>query len=47
LIVLSSHSEDEVDWEALAAEDEVDWEALVAEDDDDIKFVGSGSPMRN
>ena len=28
LIVLSSDSEDEVDWEALAAEDEVDWEAL-------------------
>jgi hypothetical protein len=29
LIVLSSDSEDEVDWEALAVEDEVDWEALV------------------
>jgi hypothetical protein len=30
LIILSSDSEDEVDWEALAAEDEVDWETLVA-----------------
>jgi hypothetical protein len=47
LIVLSSHNEDKVDWEALIVEDEVDWEALVAEDDDDIEFVGSGSPMRN
>ena len=28
LIVLSSDSEDEVDWEALAAKYEVDWEAL-------------------
>jgi hypothetical protein len=28
LIVLSSGSEDEVDWEALIAEDEVDWEVL-------------------
>jgi hypothetical protein len=47
LIILSSDSEDEVDWEALAAEDEVDWEALVAEDDDDVEFVGSGSPTRS
>jgi hypothetical protein len=46
LIVPSSDSEDEVDWEALAAEDEVDWEALVAEDDDDVESMGSGSPMR-
>jgi hypothetical protein len=46
LIVLNSNSEDEVDWEALAAEDEVDWEVLEAEDDDDVESVGSGSPMR-
>jgi hypothetical protein len=46
LIVLSSDSEDEVDWEVLVTEDEVDWEALEAEDDDDIESVGSGSPMR-
>jgi hypothetical protein len=47
LIVLSSDSDDEVDWEALVVEDEVDWEVLVVEDDDDIESVGSGSPMRN
>ena len=47
LIVLSSDSEDEVDWEALAAEDEVDWGALAVEDDDDVESVGSGSPARN
>ena len=47
LIVLSSDSEDEVDWEVLAAEDEVDLDALVAEDDDDVESVGSGSPAGN
>jgi hypothetical protein len=41
LIVLSSGSEDEVDWEALIAKNEVDWEALAAKDVDDIEFVGS------
>jgi hypothetical protein len=46
LIVLSSYSEDEVDWEALVTEDEIDWEALADEDDDDIEFVGSWSPSR-
>jgi hypothetical protein len=45
LIVLSSGSENEVDWEALIAEDEVDWEILTAEDDD-IESVGSWSPSR-
>ena len=47
LIILSSDSEDEVDWEALAAEDEVDWGALAVKDDDDVESVGSGSPVRN
>ena len=47
LIILSSDSEDEVDWEALATEDEVDWGALAIEDDDDVEYVGSGSPARN
>ena len=47
LIVLSSDSQDEVDWEALAAEDEVDWGALAVEDDDDVESVGSGPPARN
>jgi hypothetical protein len=46
LIILSTGSEDEVDWEALIAEDEIDWEALVGEDDDDVEFVGSWSPSR-
>jgi hypothetical protein len=45
LIVLSSGSEDEVDWETLIAEDEVDWEVLAAEDDD-VESVGSWSPSR-
>ena len=47
LIVLSSDSEDEVDWEALAAEDKVDWGALAVEDDDDVESMGSGSLVRN
>ena len=47
MIVLSSDSEDEVDWEALAAEDEVDWGTLAVEDDDDVESMGSGSPARN
>jgi hypothetical protein len=46
LIVLSSGSEDEVDWEALVTEDEIDWEALTDEDDDDVESVGSWSPSR-
>jgi hypothetical protein len=46
LIVLSSYSEDEVDWEALIARDEVDWVALDDEDVDDVGFVGSWSPSR-
>jgi hypothetical protein len=46
LIVLSSDSEDKVDWEALVAKDEVDWETLAAEDVDDIKSMGSWSPSR-
>jgi hypothetical protein len=45
LIVLSSGSEDEVDWEALIAEDEVDWEVLATEDDD-VESVRSWSPSR-
>jgi hypothetical protein len=45
LIILSSGSEDEVDWEVLIAEDEVDWEVLAAEDDD-AESVGSWSPSR-
>jgi predicted dinucleotide-binding enzyme len=45
-IILSSDSEDEVDWEALVAGDEVDHEALVAEDVDDVESVGSWSPSR-
>ena len=47
LIVLSSDSEDEVDWEALVAKDEVDWGALAVEDDDDVEYVGSGSSVGN
>ena len=47
LIVLSSDSEDEVDWEALTAKDKVNWGALAVEDDDDVESVGSGSPARN
>jgi hypothetical protein len=43
LIVLSSDSEDEVDWKALIAEDEVDWEVLAAEGDE-VESVGSWSP---
>jgi hypothetical protein len=43
LVVLSSGSEDEVDWEALIAEDEVDWEVLASEDDE-VESVGSWSP---
>jgi hypothetical protein len=46
LIILSSDNENEVDWEALVIEDEVYWEALAAEDDDDVKSVGSWSPLR-
>jgi hypothetical protein len=46
LIILSSSSEDEVDWEALIAEDEIDWEALIGKDDDDVESVGSWSPSR-
>jgi hypothetical protein len=46
LIVLSSDSEDEVDWEALVARDEVDWEALAAEHVDDVESVGIWSPSR-
>jgi hypothetical protein len=46
LIILSSGSEDEVDWEALVAENEVDWEALAAKDVDNIESVGSWSPSR-
>jgi hypothetical protein len=45
LIVLSSGSEDEVDWEALIAEDEVNWEVLVVEYDD-VESVDSWSPSR-
>jgi hypothetical protein len=45
LIILSSGSEDEVDWEALIVEDEVDWEVLAAEDDN-VESVGSWSPSR-
>jgi hypothetical protein len=45
LIVLSSDSEDEVNWEALIVEDEVDWEVLAAEDDD-VEYVGSWSLSR-
>jgi glycine cleavage system protein P-like pyridoxal-binding family len=41
LIILSSDSKGEVDWEALVARDEVDWEALAAEDVDDVESVGS------
>jgi hypothetical protein len=40
LIVLSSGSEDEVDWEALIIEDEVDREVLATEDDD-VESMGS------
>jgi hypothetical protein len=46
LIVLSSSSEDKVDWEALVAEDEINWEALAGEDDDNVESVGSWSPSR-
>jgi hypothetical protein len=45
LIILSSDSEDEVDWEVLIAEDEVDWEVLATEEDD-VESVGSWSPSR-
>jgi hypothetical protein len=45
LIILSSSSENEVDWEALIAEDEVDWEVLAVEDDD-VESMGSWSPSR-
>jgi hypothetical protein len=41
LIILSSDSEDEVDWEALVARDKVDWKALAAEDVDDVESMGS------
>jgi hypothetical protein len=34
-VILSSDSEDEVDWETLVIRDEVDWEALAAEDVDE------------
>jgi hypothetical protein len=46
LIILSSDSEDEVDWEALIAEDEINWEALASEDDDDVESVDSWSLSR-
>jgi hypothetical protein len=46
LIILSSDSEDEVEWEALVTGDEVDWEALAIEDVDDIESMGSWSLMR-
>jgi hypothetical protein len=46
LIILSSGSEDEVDWEMLVTEDEINWEALVTEDDDDIESMGRWSPSR-
>jgi hypothetical protein len=46
LIILSSGSEDEVDWEALVTEDEIDWEDLAGEDDNDVESVGSWSPSR-
>jgi hypothetical protein len=46
LIVLSSDSEDKVDWEGLVTGDKVDWEALAAEDVDDVESVGSWSPSR-
>jgi hypothetical protein len=46
LIVPSSDSEDKVDWEALVIGDEVYSEALTTEDVDDIKSVGSWSPLR-
>jgi hypothetical protein len=45
LIVLSSDSEDEVDWEALIVEDEVDWEVLATEYDD-VESMGSWSLSR-
>jgi hypothetical protein len=45
LIVLSSDSEDEVDWEALIVEDEVNWEVLATEYDD-VESMGSWSPSR-
>jgi hypothetical protein len=44
LIVLSSESEDEVDWKALIAEDKVDWEVLATEGDE-VESVGSWSPL--
>jgi hypothetical protein len=45
LIVLSSGSEDEVDWKALITEDEVNWDVLATEDDE-VESVGSWSPSR-
>jgi hypothetical protein len=45
LIVLSSGSEDKVDWEALIAENEVDWEVLAVEDDN-VESVSSWSLSR-
>jgi hypothetical protein len=46
LIVLSSDSKNEVDWEALVAGDKVDWEALAAKDVDDVESLGSWSPSK-
>jgi hypothetical protein len=42
LIILSSDSEDEIDWKALIAKDEVDWEVLAAEGDE-VESMGSWS----
>jgi hypothetical protein len=43
LIVLSSDSEDEVDWKVLIAKDEVNWEVLAAEGEE-VESMGSWSP---
>lgn len=45
MIILSSNSEDEIDWDSLASEDEIDWETVTVEDDE-VESVGSGSPTR-
>jgi hypothetical protein len=42
-IILSSDSEDEVDWKALIAEDDIDQEVLAAEGDE-VESMGSWSP---
>jgi hypothetical protein len=46
LIILSSGSEDKVNWGALIAEDKTDWEAFTDEDDYDVESLGSWSPSR-